>query len=507
MISIEKLLKENRKIKALSLVLFLCFLLRVSANETQGKDQNSTIEDTKVFDDIISFKIKDMNGIQKLLEETDMTYFVYYYKKTSRNSRLGAELLKPISKKLQFLANILMVDCDEVEQKDTAGCQKDPEAADGYPKMELFSPPEYKFNPYTKKLNSHDRKVYEIPQVNENLIYNFITKSIPSRAMKLTPENFENFASNLEFNKVILFTDKAKTPLLFRGLSNFFYDRLIFGEVEKSQQALIKKFKIIHFPTLMIYKTIEDEVHLDEPKLENYEGTINAENIADFLSSAAHAEPLSLEKVKDRESLKYRNTFKTLQLHQIDDHIRKFSEKRFIVYLNNKEEIPADLIKFNINTNGFFHFININCKAGERTEQYCKETFKIDDYPTMLLYKNPERHIIKAFEKSGIVLPNDYHEIEREIYSQFQGNLKEGNPQTFKALTNEAKINKKIPFVYLHEGEIPLGLYLLSTEEKYLKYIDFVVYEHPPQEFLNNLKIKKLPQMIILLITEENTDQ
>jgi hypothetical protein len=505
MFSIEgrlKLDKNAKIVKLVQFILIICFLVGVNSSE------NEKIEDeNKIFDDVISYKIKNIDGIQKLLDETDMTYLAYYYKKTSRNSRLGAQILRPVSKKLNYLANILMIDCDEVEPKDTPACQKDPEAADGFPKMEVYSPPEYKFNPYTKKMNSHNRRLYDTPEVNENLIYNFITKNIPSRAVKLTPENFENFATNMEFNKVILFTDKPRTPLLFRGLSNFFYDRLIFGEVDKDQVALIKKFKIVHFPTLILYQTVEDEVHFDEPKIEIYEGAINAESIANFLNSAAREQPLRLEKVKDKESLKYKNTFKTLKISELNNNLKKFSDKRLVVYLNNKKEIPSDIIKFNINTNGFFHFININCKEDAETEADCQQIFKTNDFPTLLLYKNNEKKINQALEKSGMVLPNDYNGIEKEVYSLYQGNLKEGNPQTFKSLTNEAKINKKVPFVYLHEGDIPLGLYLLSTEEKYLKYIDFIVYEHPPQEFLHNLKIKSIPQMIILLFTEESSDQ
>jgi hypothetical protein len=501
----EGLFKLNKKAKifnVIQLILILTVLLGVKSSETERTD-----EDSKIFDEVISYKIKNIEGIQKLLEETDMTYLTYYYKKTSKNSRLGADLLKRVSKKLNYLANILMIDCDEVEPKDTPGCQKDPEAADGFPKMEVFSPPEYKFNPYTKKMNSHIRRLYDSQEVSENLIYNFITKNIPSRAVRLSPENFENFANNYEFNKVILFTDKSKTPLLFRGLSNFFYDRLIFGEVEKDQTALIKKFKIVHYPTLMLYQTIEDEVHLDEPKIELYEGGINAEEIVNFLSSAAREQPLRLEKSKDNESQKYKNTFKTLKTSELSNHLKKFGEKRYVVYLNNKDEIPSDIIKFNVYTNGFFHFININCKLDAEAESICKQTFKTNEFPSLLLYNNKEKNITKAMEKPGVVLPSEYSAIVKEVYSLYDGNLKEGNHQTFKALTNESKIKKKIPFVYLHEGEVPLGLYLLSTEEKYLKYIDFIVYEHPAQEFLHNLKIKTLPQLIVLLFTDDSSDQ
>jgi hypothetical protein len=184
--------------------------------------------------------------------------------------------------------------------------------------------------------------------------------------------------------------------------------------------------------------------------------------------------------------------------------MEKFSEKRFVVYLNDKNEIPDDIKKFNKESNGFFLFININCK--EASNSFCENTFKVTEIPSLMLYKDTFKSVQTRLEKQGLSLPLEYKSLITEIYKHFNSGLKEGNPQTFTSLNNEARLNKKIPFVYFHEGDIPLALHLLSSEEKYTKYIDFVVFENPPPQLMRNFKLNKLPIMVILIL-EINSDQ
>ena len=494
------------------LIIFLLFLSKGVISDSTGESNSNSQADESSndkFAEIHGFRLRHLDGIPQLLNETDMTHFVYYYKKTSPNSKLGAEFLTSISKKLLFLANIILVDCDEVEggAEDHPMCKVDPRSTDGYPRMEIYIPPELKVNPYTKQVNSHERRTYNSNEVSENSIYNFITQNILSRSTKLNSDNFDNFANNQDFNKVILFTDKSKTPLLFRGLSNFFYDRLLFGEVEKDQTALIKKFKVTKFPTLMVYQTHEDEIPLDEAKTELYKGEIKAEPIVEFLNNYGLKETLTQRASRSPAELKYKIAFKNLDRKNVMEYINKFNNKRFVVYLNNGEDIPEDVKKFNMMSIGFFHFININCKKDQETENFCKNTFRVSDFPSLALYKNVEKDMKKSLEKRPLVLANEYHEIDREVSKEYPSIMKEANPQTFASLLTEVKLKSKVPFVYLHEGEIPLGLHLLANEDRFNKFIEFIVYEHPPKDLMNRIRIKKLPQLIILLQQGDSADQ
>lgn len=460
------------------------------------------------FNSIKGIKIKEIEEIDRLLDESDMTYFAYYYKQSSKNSKKVGELLIKIANKLEYLATVILVDCDEDNLREINMCRNIPEIEDGFPRMEVYSPPPYKYNPYTKEMLKHTKYIYNKQEVGENLIYNFITQHIPARVTKLEAANFENFASNMDLNKVILFTDKEKTPLLFRGLSNYFYDKLLFGEVGKDETALLKKFKVKLYPTLIVYQTHEDGVQLDEANIEIFDQAINAASLVNFLEKFALPERLSdiKKQTKDPNNLKYKISFKNMKYNEVIPYLKRFNERRFVVYLDNnldKDNIPTSIQKFNKLTSGFFHFVRVNCLESKDSEDFCRGTFKVNDIPKLVLL-NIDNDVTKRIEKR-IELSDDYNHIVEEINRIFPSEIKETNPQTFSIQLNEAAIENKIPFIYFYENdEIPIGLNLLSSEKKFKKFAHFISFENPPKSLLQNLKITSLPKLIIMLQNKEN---
>lgn len=512
----------NRKF-LLSMILLLNFFSlhmtsEQSANNDQIKEENMQTkdqvdpnrEDLGVFGKILSIRVRHIKALEKILSESDITHLAYFFVKDSENSKRGAEFLSPISEKLDFLAGIILVDCDDFEPKDFYYCQKDPEAKDGYPKMVIYKPPEYKVNPYTKEPNPHTEIPYDKKEVSEASIYNFITSHIINKSTKLNPDNIDNFLNNIVYNKVILFTDKTQTPLLFRGLSSFYYDRLLFGEVGKEHSSLLKRFDIKSFPTLLVYVTQEDDMILDEPRIEIYNDKIAARNIVFFINEYALPEKLYM-KIKNTENthdIKYKVAMKKLESNSdFMKYFEKFKLKRFIVYLSNEEEIPEDIKKFSKNANGFFNFVRFNCK---NSEEFCKNSFNVKNIPSLLLInkfvldenKNEITDLQKRFEKS-INLSFEYNEIVNEILTEFPSDFIEANPQNFPSLISQANLKKRTPIVYLYEKEIPLGLHLFSTEQLYKKYVDLIIYELPTKEILKNLQIKTLPATIIMITNPE----
>lgn len=53
---------------------------------------------------------------------------------------------------------------------------------------------------------------------------------------------------------MLLFTDKKKTPIVYRALSTHFEKTLDFGIVRDSEEALIKKYKVKSFPTFFLLR-------------------------------------------------------------------------------------------------------------------------------------------------------------------------------------------------------------------------------------------------------------
>lgn len=396
---------------------------------------------TSPFDYILGIHLDHPDHLSNYLNSTDVTYLLYYYKPDNTNSQIGAQYIRSVADKLQFLASVLLVNCDNESFADVKPC-----STEGFPKMTALVPPEYRINPYTKEMNNYSEVVFRETNVTETSIYNFVTRNIISRTTKLTFGNIDNFLSNFAMNKVILFTDKDKSPLLYRGLSNFFYDQLSFGEVNKDQKDLLKRFNVKKFPTLIIHQSLEDGILLDEPRTITYEGNINARDIAIWLRDFALEQKLYLHK----GDLKYRTTYKNLKLDEYINYMKKLREKDFIIYLSSDDnDDNFEINEFNKQTHGFFHFIKINCK---HNIDECKHEFTLSDIPSLLLIKYNNNNNVEDRVKEAIELPLVLDDISTEIMKEYQSNLRIVTPQTFPQLTQEVIKEGKVPVIYLYEN-------------------------------------------------------
>ena len=73
------------------------------------------------------------------------------------------------------------------------------------------------------------------------------TKKMQSFVSLVTNDNYETSfveRDRATKNKILLFTDKKSTPAVYKALSKKYKDRLLFGEIRKSDEALCAKFKV-----------------------------------------------------------------------------------------------------------------------------------------------------------------------------------------------------------------------------------------------------------------------
>jgi hypothetical protein len=175
-------------------IIFVFFLIIVSIiNANEPTDPPQT-----VFDEILPSKIvTSTEQIQDYLKNSDSTYFLYFYKRTSKNSRYGAKALVQIAEKLAYLVDILLIDCDSEYGLVAEPCIKnisEDKTVDDFPRMFVMRPPDHKSNPYTGEIYLHKEIRYTKPEVNGALLHNFITENIPStRTLVLNSENIETF--------------------------------------------------------------------------------------------------------------------------------------------------------------------------------------------------------------------------------------------------------------------------------------------------------------------------
>ena len=485
--------------------IFILILFLLSFNFAKGESQVKALPGKR---------FKTQEEISEFLKTTDLTILVFYYKTGSEKSNAVAENLKIVYSKLQYLIEYIIVNCDDNSMEECIA-NDDNIDEDDFFRIEIYVPPEYKFNPYTKEMNKHQKLLYTKTSITDKALYNFLTKAIISREKIVTSENYENFKSRTDLNKVILFTNKKSAPLMYRGLSGYFYDRLALGLVYNTEKKLCQKLNINKFPTIMVIQTIEEGVIIDDPNEIFYEGKMEVEDIVNFLEKYALKEKLYLSpdyKKKKRSENNNLIYFNKLTADKAMNFMKYKKDKEVILYFDNNvpngkityDNLSDDIREFNADTRGFFHFGYVDC-TGEVNEKICKNDFKIKEFPNMVLYRI-EMDIKEKISK-GYELPMEMVNLRREINNLFEPNVKSTNQVNFQYTVGESIQNKKVALLYLFDGYINLGFNLVTQKSIFSKFMDFVVMDNPPEEIKQQFQCKYLPYISLLIPDETKTDQ
>eukprot|EP01015_Nassula_variabilis_P007141 TRINITY_DN1542_c0_g1_i6.p1 TRINITY_DN1542_c0_g1~~TRINITY_DN1542_c0_g1_i6.p1 ORF type:complete len:314 (-),score=74.97 TRINITY_DN1542_c0_g1_i6:56-997(-) len=114
-----------------------------------------------------------------------------------------------------------------------------------------------------------------------------LTKSasryVQSNVIEVNSANHDTFISDKpSVPKVLLFTEKKGTPLLFRALSVSFEGKLFFGIVRNTEESLVNKYKVKEYPQIIVVKA-------SEKKTNTYKGEIKFSPIFNFLNVYSEA--------------------------------------------------------------------------------------------------------------------------------------------------------------------------------------------------------------------------
>ena len=107
----------------------------------------------------------------------------------------------------------------------------------------------------------------------------------------------------------------------------------------------------------------------------------------------------------------------------------------------------------------------------------------------------------------AIELSNTLKALIYEIYNEYSSEMKEGTQANLNQLFYSARMNQKIPFLYVYSDDyVNPGVYLMSTEKRYNEVFEMIVINNPNNEMKKQLSIQKLPSVVILLQAEGNPD-
>jgi len=159
--------------------------------------------------------------------------------------KLTPEWIK-VASNLKGLVKVGAVNCDE--EKELAGHFK----IQGLPTIKLF--PSEQTIVETPQGKAMEKKAVDYSGAREaTAIVNFAISNLPNYVKKVTASTIDSFLSG-NLATVLLFTEKSTTTPLYKALAIDFKDRLKFGEVQKSEDALVKRFNVKKFPQLLVIK-------------------------------------------------------------------------------------------------------------------------------------------------------------------------------------------------------------------------------------------------------------
>ena len=283
---------------------------RQQQQQGRGRGRNSGMQNKNYFKNtkVVSLKMKNLSS---LLSRKNI-WFVYFYKQGDQNYEQYVKTMIEFGEKTQGLFNTGEVNCIEDEEI----CEEF--EVQHTPVIVFFGENEKDYNKYGGKLDY-------------NSLFSYATKRMSYYVNDITKNKLsEFFAKKPEKYHVLLFTSKNSTPSMYKGLSKFFINKLIFGEVMQSETELIKLYNIKKFPTLMV---ILDE---EKNKYDLYNGKITYEDIKNYLNKYINKKKnVDTSKVKEMTS----NLYNTLGICSTSD-----GKNICLIYLTQgKKPVRKDL--------------------------------------------------------------------------------------------------------------------------------------------------------------------
>jgi DnaJ family protein C protein 16 len=365
--------------------------------QQQGRGRKGGMQNKDYFKKtkVLTLKMKNLT----LLLSRKNIWFVYFFRQGDQNFEQYVKTMIEFADKTQGLFNGGAVNCIEDEEIcDEYEVQKTPSIV-------FFGENENDYSKYGGKIDF-------------NSLFNYATKRMSYYVNEVSKDKLNDFFSKRpEKYHVLLFTSKSSTPSMYKALSKFFINKLIFGEIKNTELELLKLFNVKNFPVLMV---VVDE---EKNKYDYYKGKITYEDVKKYLNKyASKKREVDTTKVKE---MTY-NLYNTLGLCSNTDsksicliyltHGKKPARKEFNILEKISEKYENDHIKV------FYLDLKKN--------KYFFETFNDVDS------SNCQAIIVKGKRKKYISLSkNEFNEnINNVIDNIISGG---GN---FKRLTKELKL-------------------------------------------------------------------
>ena len=525
----------------------------------QDLDELSKI-DIRVYREVKNSEHFDsMEDFQEWVYKTDTTFLTYYYSKNHPFSKMGAYYLYKLENRLDYLAKIVFIDCDEIKNPTMVkDCNvKDRNGERLLPRIKGAIPSKNKYNPITKKIDIHTEVNYSESAVSSELMFKFIINNTISHTHFVTVSNITDFLNTPLLNKIIIFHEESllttkevnklekvkERERLIKGLSNIYYDRILIGEVYNN--TLAKEYGISEFPKMVAFEN--NFFRYEKANMTIIKHQVTLESMLKTFEKYSLNEKLYMRLLYD-QSLEDVKIF-PLTASTYSVYMRKFDKNNRMVFFTYGDNMFLDNQESEINAlNGFYVYAKINCRAFEivcstyfnititpqekkTLEATSTSLFAVKNYPSS---KHNVNDVYTSKQNSKViarlndsVYENFLASVKDKIVS-YTGEIVESKLSQFKVNSDnkgdngsileiihykdlskkifEARNSELFNFIYIHDltEQVHQSIYkhivakAISSNEDYHEKVKFIEVDNPTEKLLKLLKIKTLPAAMIV---------
>mmetsp|Transcript_27938 Transcript_27938/g.73710 ORF Transcript_27938/g.73710 Transcript_27938/m.73710 type:complete len:642 (+) Transcript_27938:72-1997(+) len=375
-----------------------------------------------------------------------------------------------VAANLQGLVKVGAVDCD----KNKALAAKF--GTRGFPTLKIF-PVDKTYNPYQKKSAKLPQE-YSGQRTAKGIVES-VLRQLPNFVHVVSASNASVFLED-DYPKALLFSDKDTISPLMKALSIQFRNRMRFGQVLPSDNVLKGQFSISQSPSFLA-------VPGSDPKAAVlHTGKLKKEDLIKFVSDH------SLKSKRDDpilESMKLK-LVRTLTSDDFRSVVLEDKQDIWTVFFHSGDKVPSDLERL-ATSYPYFKHASFDCSE---YKDKCKE-HNVGLLPVLRMYQSDKTEY-EDFRGSADCLGECF---KVGAMSEFVG---EHVPNLVAAVTDANWNSFLAP-----AAERPRPLLLTRKQEPsplfksvalhYKGVLTFGLFANPPTRLIDQLNIKKLPQLVI----------
>ncbi|GAO13624.1 uncharacterized protein UV8b_01757 [Ustilaginoidea virens] len=207
-----------------------------------------------------------------LIAQSNHTSIVEFYAPWCGHCKNLKPAYENAAKKLDGLAKVAAVDCDDDANKQLCGAMD----VKGFPTLKIVRP--------GKKANGKPVvEDYQGPRTATGIVEAVVSR-INNHVARVSDKDLDKFLES-DKPKAILFTDKGTTSALLRSIAIDFLDVITVGQVRDKEKKAVDKFGIAKFPTLVLVPAGTDA----KPIV--YDGELKKKDMVEFLKQVGEPNP------------------------------------------------------------------------------------------------------------------------------------------------------------------------------------------------------------------------